>query len=377
MAGIYIHIPFCKQACHYCDFHFSTNQSYKSEMISGLCREIDLQRDYLSGEPIETIYFGGGTPSVLSNLELAQILEKISKTFPIVHSPEITLEANPDDLSKQTLENFKSLGINRLSIGIQSFQDEFLKFMNRAHNKEQSFKAVANAQEVGFDNISVDLIYGIPHPNHEPFLNDLNQLIDLQTSHISAYCLTIEPKTAFGKWVHQGKMQNPDENFAAEQFEILMSTFEKAGIEQYEISNFARNQQYSKHNTNYWKGVKYLGIGPGAHSYNGKARQYNIANNAIYLRELGKNNLSYEIENLTDTNIFNEYILTSIRTIWGLSINTLKKINLEYYKEIETEMAILIESEHLILKNDRISLSRQGKFLADEITAKLLVVENL
>lgn len=374
MAGIYIHIPFCKQACHYCDFHFSTNQSYKSEMISGICREIELQKHYLSGEIVETIYFGGGTPSLLSMAELAQILNTISTNFTIADYPEITLEANPDDLTEQTLKHLKLAGINRLSIGIQSFQNEFLTFMNRAHNAAEATRSVKLAQDLGIENISVDLIYGIPHPNHDYFLDDLTKIIALNTPHISAYCLTIEPKTAFGKKVKQGKMASPDEQFAAEQFEILMNTFEKAGLEQYEISNFARNQQYSKHNTNYWKGINYLGVGPGAHSFNKGSRQFNIANNHKYLQEIKLDKIAFDLEILSPKDKFNEYLLTSIRTQWGLSVNNLRELGEDFFTEIENEITILAKSKHLIWQNDRICLTNQGKFLADEITAKLLVV---
>jgi oxygen-independent coproporphyrinogen-3 oxidase len=374
MAGIYIHIPFCKQACHYCDFHFSTNQSYKAEMVSAICKEIDLQSQYLFGEAIETIYFGGGTPSILKQSELSQIIEKIYSTFSVVAQPEITLEANPDDLSEKVLRNLKLLQINRLSIGIQSFQDGFLKFMNRAHTSIEASRSVLIAQDIGFNNISVDLIYGIPYPDHQHFLSDLKQLIALQTPHISAYCLTIEPKTTFGKWTKQGKLQATDELFALEQFDMLIDTLEQSGAEQYEISNFARNKQYSKHNTNYWKGVKYIGIGPGAHSYNGNTRQYNIANNAIYMREINKNNIPYEQETLSNKDKFNEYLLTAIRTKWGLSIESLKEININYYNEIEPEITILLQSEHLISGDGQIRLNKAGKFLADEITAKLLIV---
>lgn len=374
MAGIYIHIPFCKQACHYCDFHFSTNQSYKSEMISSICREIELQKDFFSGEAIDTIYFGGGTPSLLGIIELDKIFSQISKYFRLTENPEISFETNPDDISKDKLSNWKKLGINRLSIGIQSFYDPFLRFMNRAHTGAEAEKAVYLSQDSGFKNITVDLIYGIPDKDHQAFLHDLELFTSLETDHISAYCLTIEPKTVFGQKVKHGKMQEPSEDFAADQFKLLIDFLDKNNFEQYEISNFARGNSYSRHNTNYWKGIPYLGFGPGAHSYNKEFRQFNIANNHLYIKAINQGQLPCEKEVLSFTDKFNEYLLTNLRTKWGIDPILMKEDFEEFYHKIEPKIKDFLKAGLLEYDLNKITLSTTGKFIADEITAQLIQV---
>lgn len=279
MAGIYIHIPFCKQACHYCDFHFSTSQQTRVDLIRSITKEIELQKDYLEGEIVQTIYVGGGTPSLLEAHELLSILDTIRSFFPIIPNPEITLEANPDDLTISKLKDLSRLGINRLSIGIQSFHAEFLTFLNRSHDSVTAIECVWHAREIGFKNISIDLIYAIPSESDFQWSEDIRQAIALQPDHISCYALTIEEKTVFGRWAATGKFKATDDDTAARHLEILMTELELAGFDHYEISNFARQGFHAKHNSNYWRQEKYLGVGPSAHSYNGNSRQFNISNN--------------------------------------------------------------------------------------------------
>ncbi|MFC0183923.1 radical SAM family heme chaperone HemW [Pseudarcicella hirudinis] len=283
---LYIHIPFCKQACHYCDFHFSTSLKAKKEIITSICNEIRLQKDYLADKNLETVYFGGGTPSILNEEDLAMIFETISHHFNIKKDAEITLEANPDDLTKEKLQLFKKYQINRLSIGIQSFNENHLKSLNRVHNAHEAESCVKYSQDLGIENISIDLIYAIPAPDHLIWEDDLAKATSLGINHISAYSLTIEPQTVFGKWLKQGKIQAIDDEFAARQFEMLIDTLAAKGYEQYEISNFASESLYSRHNTSYWKQEEYLGVGPSAHSFNGSSRQYNISNNALYVKSI-------------------------------------------------------------------------------------------
>ncbi|RYZ89566.1 MAG: radical SAM family heme chaperone HemW, partial [Moraxellaceae bacterium] len=267
MAGIYLHIPFCKQKCHYCDFHFSTSLVRKADMVQAIAKEIELQKEYLKGQEVSTIYFGGGTPSLLLEEELHLLLNSLHRNFSIAQNPEITLEANPDDINPASLKNMAAAGINRLSIGIQSFHEPHLQLMNRAHNATEAANCVKLAQNAGFQNISIDLIYGVPAPDHDIWMRDLQKAFSLQVQHISSYALTIEPKTAFGRWAATGKFTGGTEDFVAEQFEILLEQMQANGFEQYEISNFCRPGFYSRHNSNYWRGVPYLGLGPSAHSF--------------------------------------------------------------------------------------------------------------
>ncbi len=374
MATIYIHIPFCKKACHYCDFHFSTNHSYQQEMVSAISLEIESRKSETS-ELISSIYFGGGTPSLLSETQLKSLLNSVYNNYSVEQNVEITLEANPDDLSKDYLKMLFDVGVNRLSIGIQSFQDEFLTFMNRAHNAYEANICIQNALETGFTNITVDCIYGIPHKNHDLFLKDLETFVNLGVHHISAYALTIEPKTVFGKRTQNGLMPTIDEDFTAIQFEKLVEFFSLNGYEQYEISNFAKHETYSKHNSNYWKKGKYLGFGPSAHSYNGVIRKYSIANNAKYLKAVQSNSLTFEVEELTEIDHYNEYLLTSLRTKWGFSTEiafTDFGVNvLSNYKLILDD---LVKNQFIVIDNGIIYLTMKGKLIADHITEKLMIV---
>ncbi len=325
MAGIYLHIPYCKQACHYCDFHFSTQQDSKTQLVQALSLELALQKNYLGNEVVETIYLGGGTPSLLNEKELGEIFHSIHKHFAVTDNAEITLEANPDDLSLENLQAIRKVGVNRLSIGIQSFDNGILKFLNRAHSAREAADCVTHARNAGFSNISIDLIYAIPGQNNDLWMKNIEQAIALSPEHISSYSLTIEEKTVFGNWFKKGKLKIESDEAAASQMEILMDLLGRAGYEHYEISNFCRPNFYSRHNSSYWKQKKYLGIGPSAHSYNGSSRQYNIRNNSLYIQSLEQGKIPFEMETLSRANLINEYLLTTLRTSWGCDLDYLAK----------------------------------------------------
>ncbi|SMD42315.1 oxygen-independent coproporphyrinogen-3 oxidase [Aquiflexum balticum DSM 16537] len=374
MSGIYIHIPFCKQACHYCDFHFSTNTNSTVEMIEMICRELELRKNYLgSDNPVESIYFGGGTPSLIPSPQIEKILDQIHKHFTL-NIKEVTLEANPDDLNHVKLQELKALGVDRLSIGIQTFDAGILQFYNRAHSAQESLNAIALAKAAGFQKLSIDLIYGFPSENHDIWIKDLEIALAQDPGHISSYCLTVEPKTALGNWEKKGIYTPSTDDFAAEQFEMLMESMGKAGYVQYEISNFGRPGQFAIHNTNYWLGVPYLGVGPSAHSFDGKIRGANISNNALYIKNLQRNELTFSEEASSTIDTANDYILTSLRTIWGLDLGYLRGnlgFDLLRLKRKETE---LLFNENLLLKeNNRLLLTARGKLLADSIAASLFL----
>jgi oxygen-independent coproporphyrinogen III oxidase len=371
---LYIHIPFCKQACHYCDFHFSTNLDLKEKMVGAICKEIELQKSYLPSKTIETIYFGGGTPSILNEKELNEIFETIHSNFEIVKNAEITLEANPDDLSNDKLNIFKNIGINRLSIGVQSFNQHHLAFMNRAHNAIEATNCIENALNIGIDNLSIDLIYGIPSHNHRILESDIKLATSFGINHISAYCLTIESKTAFGRWTKAKKMAEIDDEFSSKQFEILMETLAVNNFEQYEISNFAKDKNYSKHNNSYWNGKSYLGIGPSAHSFDGQSRQFNISNNILYVNALSENRLNCEKEILSIKDKTNEYLMTSIRTIWGSDLNVLDSIsNGQFNSQNEVQIYKYTQKKWLFSDGQNICLTKEGKFFADLIASDLFI----
>ena len=375
MAGIYIHIPFCKQACYYCDFHFSTSSHNFNEITSAVIKEIQLQRNYLDQEKVSTIYFGGGTPSILPVGLLEKIVLKIHETFPLKDTVEFTLEANPDDLTIEKLTALKELGINRLSIGVQSFQPEILHFLNRVHQDEDAIRSIENSHKSGFENINVDLIYGIVDDGHKSLINDLKILSDLHPTHVSAYCLTIEPKTVFGNWQKKGTLKTVSEEYAADQFELTIDDLEKAGYEQYEVSNFARNQQYSLHNSNYWKGVSYLGIGPSAHSFNGVSRQYNISNNAAYIKSINEEKIPCEREELDTNTRANELIMTGLRTKWGCDLKILMH-QFGYNVALQQKPLIeeLIKKDLMCVNDEKMFLTKKGLLVADEIIAGFFLV---
>ena len=374
MAGIYIHIPYCKQACYYCDFHFSTKIDNFQELTNAICKEIVLRKDYLEHEVIATIYFGGGTPSILPSECIKQILEQLHSYHNILNDAEISLEANPEDLSLEKLKELKNIGINRLSIGIQTFNDDKLKWMNRIHDSNASIEAIKKAQAIGFENITADLIYGIPSENNELFLNDLEQMISLGIPHISAYCLTIEEGTVFGKRKKKKTQPLAEEEFEAKQFEILINTLQANGYEQYEISNFAKNEKYSKHNSSYWQQKKYLGLGPSAHSFNGISREANISNNKKYIENISNNKIESFVEHLSDQEKINDYVLTTLRTKWGTNLKVANSILPNYEKIIEEQICELKKQNLILVINDIMYLTNEGKMLADWITEKLILV---
>lgn len=375
MAGIYIHIPFCAQACHYCDFHFSTNTALKQDLIQAMVAEIVLQRSYLEDKVLDTIYFGGGTPSLLTPGELGDVLAAIYRTQSVSSEAEITLEANPDDMTRERLSGFRTLGINRLSIGIQSFDDAILKYLNRLHTSETAIRSVELARETGFSNVSIDLIYAIPGLSNNAWQNNIAQAVSMAPEHISAYTLTIEAKTTFGNWLAKGKIKPVDESLAAEQLKILMADLRKAGYDQYEISNFSKPAFESRHNSSYWKGEAYLGIGPSAHSYNKRSRQHNVRNNHLYVRSLKENIIPFEQEILRKEDHINEYILTRLRTEKGCNLETLKndfgydvmQLHGNYIDTLLAHNLILVEDQYLIL-------TEPGKLLADKISSDLFLI---
>ena len=369
MAGIYIHIPFCRQACHYCNFHFSTSLRYKNELLTALLKETELQKDYLANEIVETVYFGGGTPSMLQISDLSLQIDKIKKTYNVLENAEVTLEANPDDITEEKLIGWKEIGINRLSIGVQSFFEEDLLWMNRAHNAQQAIGNLQLAIQL-FDNITIDLIYGHPLLTDEKWKQNVEKVIALNIPHISCYALTVEPKTPLQKLITEKKKENVQQEKQAEQFLLLMQWLEETGYEHYEISNFSKPGFRSKHNSSYWQGKKYLGLGPSAHSFNGVSRQWNISNNNVYIESLSKNEIPFEKEQLTPSQQLNEYIMTSLRTMEGLD---LEKIPEAMSYELKTTSKKFIESGKLISKENRLILTREGKLFADGIAAELFV----
>ena len=371
MAGIYIHIPFCKKACHYCNFHFSTTRQRMPEMIEAIGKEAELRKDYLS-ENIETIYFGGGTPSLMSSIELTGLICTLHELFVVEEDAEITLEANPDDITEEHLIRWKAGGITRLSIGIQSFFEEDLQWMNRAHTAHQAKHCIELAKKHGFNNITIDLIYGTPGLTDTKWKQNIDTAISLQIPHISCYALTVEPKTALSKMIANHQTEDVDMDTQAGHFTLLTERLSTAGFEHYEISNFALPGFRSRHNSSYWQGKPYLGLGPSAHSFNGNSRQWNVANNNLYLAALEKNEIPFEEEILTSAQQLNEYIMTSLRTIEGISLNKVVEIWGE-----EKSVLVLgaaqkhIGLNHLSLTNHVLRLSEEGKFLADGIAADL------
>ncbi|HUH17747.1 radical SAM family heme chaperone HemW [Albibacterium sp.] len=371
MAGIYIHIPFCKQACHYCDFHFTTSLKYKEELLSALQKELIISKGYLQEQTIESIYLGGGTPSLLSAQEINYLLDTIYTHFSIASNPEITIEANPDDLTKEKVRELRESLINRFSIGVQSFYEEDLRWMNRAHNAQEADSAIKRVQDAGFEDITADLIYGYPLLSDLKWINNIQQIINLGIPHLSAYSMTIEPQTALASFINKGIQKPMNEGQSADQFLILTEMITKVGFEQYEISNYAKNERYSKHNTNYWKGVPYLGIGPSAHSFNGTSRQWNIANNSKYIQSIIKNEIPMEMEVLTESDKFNEYVMTSLRTKWGIDINYLNQNFPSEFMQAMNECLPKYQEEKKIKQEKNIyTLTQKGKLLADQIASE-------
>lgn len=374
MAGIYIHIPFCKQACHYCDFHFSTSMKKKDEMIAALIQEMHLRKNEIN-EPVETIYFGGGTPSVLSNEEIDQILNAVYSMFEVIEHPEITLEANPDDLSVERIQLLATSKINRLSIGVQSFYDEDLQLMNRAHNATEAWESLVEATKY-FDNISIDLIYGIPNLSMDKWKANVQKALDLGINHISSYALTVEPKTALATLVKNGKIPTPDDGEAHEHFLVLVEMLENAGFVHYELSNFGKQEYFSKNNSAYWLGKKYLGIGPSAHSFDGTHRSWNVANNSLYIKDIQEGKLPSEVEELTVQDRYNEYVMTGLRTIWGVSLERIEtEFGTNFKNYLLKEAQYYINKEQLQLENNVLTTTVKGKFFCDGISSELFVID--
>ena len=371
MAGVYIHIPFCKQACHYCDFHFSTSLKKKDEMINAILAEIEMRKGEFKDEEVETIYFGGGTPSVLSSKEIEKIIQAVYANYTVVKNPEITLEANPDDLSEARIKEIANSSVNRLSIGVQSFFEKDLKLMNRAHNAQESKKCLSLAVRL-FNNISVDLIYGIPNTTNEEWRENIKTALSFGIPHISSYALTVEPKTALESFIKKGIIANVDDDVAQEQFLILVDELEKAGFVHYELSNFGKTGYFSQNNSAYWQGKSYIGIGPSAHSFNGKQRSWNISNNSKYIKSIQTNALPNEIEELSVADNYNEYVMTGLRTIWGVSFEKVKHdFGLKYLEYLKIQSQKYIQEELLYIENQTLKTTKKGKFLTDGIASNL------
>jgi oxygen-independent coproporphyrinogen III oxidase len=370
LAGIYIHIPFCKQACYYCNFHFSTSLVYKKELIDALLKEIALQKSYPGNEPVETIYMGGGTPSLCTMDEMQSMMAAIHSIFVVSPGAEVTLEVNPDDINEEKLKGWKEVGINRLSIGIQSFFEDDLKWMNRAHTALQAKQSIELAQQHGFNNISIDLIYGTPLLHNEKWKQNVEAAIAYHIPHLSCYALTVEPKTPLYKMIQQHKAEDVSPDKQSEQFLLLMQWLEDAGYEHYEISNFAKPGLRSRHNSSYWQGKNYLGIGPSAHSFNGLSRQWNISNNQQYIGSINKEIIPFEKEMLTPAQQLNEYIMTSLRTMEGLDIN---KLEAAAGIELQARGKKFIENGLMKTEANFLRLTKEGKLLADGIAAALFV----
>ncbi|RKR09825.1 oxygen-independent coproporphyrinogen-3 oxidase [Flavobacterium sp. 90] len=378
MSGIYIHIPFCKQACNYCDFHFSTSMKKKDDMVLALAKEIVMRKNEFklfdsaqSDNQIETIYFGGGTPSVLTNDEINFLIDTVYSNYNVVENPEITLEANPDDLSAERILELSKSPINRLSIGIQSFYEEDLKMMNRAHNSAEAIKCLQEATKY-FDNISLDLIYGIPGLTDEMWKQNIETALSFGIPHISSYALTVEPKTALRKLIDTGKIAEPQDEVASNHFMILVEKLQKNGFIHYELSNFGKEGYFSKNNSAYWLGKKYIGIGPSAHSYDGEKRGWNIANNSLYIKSIQNDELPIETEILTISDRYNEYIMTGLRTIWGVSLERIEtEFGLEYLDYLKKQSQKFLNDELLSIENNILKPTIKGKFLTDGIASDL------
>jgi len=373
MSSFYIHIPFCKQACHYCDFHFSTSLKKKDEMIQALAKEIAMRKSEVQ-DKVETIYFGGGTPSVLSVEDIRFLIDEVYKNYKVTRNPEITLEANPDDLSAEKIRELANSPINRLSIGIQSFFEEDLQLMNRAHNATQAKKCLEEATKY-FENITLDLIYGIPNMSDEKWLENIEIALDFDIPHISSYALTVEPKTTLKKLIEKGEIPQLNEETAERHFFLLVEKLTKRNFIHYELSNFGKEGYFSKNNTSYWLGKKYIGIGPSAHSYNGTYRSWNVANNSIYIKEINRGNLPSEVEELAVSDRYNEYVMTGLRTIWGVSLDKIKiDFGQEYYDYLIKTSEKFLTNGLLENKNQKLIITPKGKFLSDGIISELFKI---
>ncbi|MCB0430676.1 MAG: radical SAM family heme chaperone HemW [Flavobacteriales bacterium] len=374
MAGIYIHIPFCRQACYYCDFHFSTQQKYRSEMIHALQGEMAMRSEELKEKTMQTVYLGGGTPSILASGELASVMNSVRYHWQVSPDAEITLEVNPEDVTPDSLKTWRQAGINRLSMGVQSFRDEDLRMMNRSHSTASALASLEMARDAGFADVNMDLIYGIPGLDDVAWEANIEQFIGLDLPHLSAYSLTIEPKTVFHHRVHTGAMQLPDEEKAIRQYMLLMNRMESAGYEAYEISNFARSGKMARHNTGYWQGMEYLGIGPSAHSFINGVRSWNVSNNASYIKSIRDGQRPSTEEILSESDRYNEYVMTGLRTVWGCEVDEIKNKFGSMYSEFFQEELKNINPEYYANVQGHVSLTLAGKCFADRIASQLFWV---
>lgn len=375
VAGIYIHIPYCKQACSYCDFYFSTNLKTKPSLVKALCEEIKLQQNFFSGQQVETIYFGGGTPSLLDKMELKHILDTIRNTFEVAENSELTLEANPDNLSKEYLNELLELGINRLSIGLQSFKPNELDELKRTHSPAQNIEVVKLAQSVGFSNITIDLIYGTPWSTLSEWKSHIKEVIQLNIQHISCYQLTIEDKTELAHRVKSGQLVLADDELTEQQFIVLIDELSAAGFDHYEVSNFGKPGFYSRHNSSYWRDIPYLGIGPSAHSYNGDLRFVNKPNIYTYQADLINKKDWFTIEELTPKDKYNDLVLTGLRTSWGIRLDQIvAKLDQSFANYFQRKAQPYLENGQLIKNNYTYRLSEKAFLLADRISADLFYI---
>ena len=376
MAGIYVHIPFCKQACHYCDFHFSTSLKNKDALLEALRKEAVLQKEFFSGtlpegSLLDTLYLGGGTPSLLDSDELARLFDALRSNFPVSGQAEITLEANPDNLNASALKGMKDAGINRLSVGVQSFRDSDLVFMNRAHNSAQAESSVKRAQDAGITNISIDLIYGVPGLDNTGWKQNLAKAFELQVPHLSCYALTVEEKTALSHMIRTGKVLAPDDGQAEAHFLFLADEAPKHGFIHYEISNLAKQGFHSRHNSSYWSGEPYLGLGPSAHSFNGRNRSWNVRNNSVYIQSISTGKLPSETETLTTEQRFNEYVMITLRTMEGLGLDKLRDDFGNAYHQHILKNLPSINKDWIHSDQKSIRLTTNGMLFADRIAAEL------
>lgn len=375
MSGIYIHIPFCKKACFYCDFHFSVSFKIKEKIITAICQELIIRKDFFDPkETISSIYFGGGTPSVLSIKEIDEILGAVYSHYNVEKNAEITFECNPDDLTQDYLRELKFVGINRLSIGVQSFNDEYLKWMNRSHDASQSKKSIEYGAEAGFNNITLDLIYGLPQLSNKEWSANLNEALSLPVNHLSAYSLTMEENTPYIKLVNQGKYKKPSDDISSSHYQILVQQTTDLGWEHYEVSSFCKPGNYSKHNSSYWSGNKYIGVGPSAHSYDGNSRYWNVSDNKSYLECISTKKRYFESEELTVSNRVNEYLLTGLRTKWGVDLELLSnKYDYNVMSLFEKDIKYWISLNWLEMKDSNMKLTNKGMLFADHISSTLFL----
>lgn len=377
MAGVYIHIPFCHKACHYCDFHFSTQMTLMLPVAECIATEAQMRAPELGGATLDSLYFGGGTPSLMPPAQLRSIFDAIHKAMPVSPGAEYTLEANPDDLSAHRITSLRTLGINRLSIGIQSFDDATLQWMNRSHNAAQAMACVALARKSGIQAVSIDLIYGLAGLTPKKWEDTLQRAMDMEPDHISAYCLTVEEKTVLGYRVRKGLEKPVDEEAAAAQFARMVEVLEEAGYEHYEVSNFARDGRYARHNTSYWRGTPYLGLGPSAHSYTGDRRRWNVANNARYIESIKADKLPFKEEKLTLRDQYNEWVMTGLRTKWGISAaDGRNRFDIDISSTYLPYIQSLQERGLALFQKERLTLTRQGMFHADGIASELFWIED-